>query len=691
MFEQLMYYICVPLGMLMKLCWQLVGNYGVAILLFTLLSKLVILPVTVWVHKNSIKMVKIQPEINFLKAKYYGDLDTVANKQSKLFKREKYSPIASIVSLLVQLFLLSAIIEIIYHPLTYIVGLSPDAILEMGTRLGVDMTASAAEIEIVKLVQASASVVVDAATDLRIAALDFGFLGLDVSEVASETLGKNVLVPVIAGFAAWFFCWSQNKLNVLQAEQSKLSQYGMMIFSVALSLYLGFFVPVGIALYWVFSNLFSALQQVLLNLAVPPQKHVDYRALEKSREALAAIEALDPKNDPRIKEYKKREKADYKRFFGVVNKHLVIYSEKSGFYKYFEGLIAALLEKSNLTVHYVTSDPDDAIFSLAEREPRIRPYYIGNKKLITLMMRMDADMVLMTTPDLEKYYIKRSLVRKDIEYVYIPHDPMSMHMGFREGALDHFDTIFCTGPHIAREVRQTESVYGLPEKTLVEFGYPLMEKLLASRAVTARREEGGRKQILIGPSWQEDNLMDSCLDTLIDGLYGDEYRIVVRPHPEYKKRYGDRLSAIVEKYRDKIGEGLCFELDFSDNSSIYSSDLLITDWSGIAPEFAYATGKPVLFVNTKMKVENPNWQRIEAIPVEISLRERIGVSVNKEDLSSVGQTVAELLCSEMLYKEKIGEALREHFYNLGSSADEGARYILRRLREIQIKRKEENK
>ena len=285
MFEQLMYYICVPLGMLMKLCWQLVGNYGVAILLFTLLSKLVILPVTVWVHKNSIKMVKIQPEINFLKAKYYGDLDTVADKQSKLFKREKYSPLASIVSLLVQLFLLSAIIEIIYHPLTYIVGLSPDVILQTGTRLGVDMTASAAEIEIVKLVQASASVVVDAATDLRIAALDFGFLGLDVSEVASETLGKNVLVPVIAGFAAWFFCWSQNKLNVLQAEQSKLSQYGMMIFSVALSLYLGFFVPVGIALYWVFSNLFSALQQVLLNLAVPPKKHVDYRALEKSREA----------------------------------------------------------------------------------------------------------------------------------------------------------------------------------------------------------------------------------------------------------------------------------------------------------------------------------------------------------------------------------------------------------------------
>ena len=49
----------------------------------------------------------------------------------------------------------------------------------------------------------------------------------------------------------------------------------------------------------------------------------------------------------------------------------------------------------------------------------------------------------------------------------------------REGALDAFDTIFCTGPHVVREVRATEEVYGLPAKKLVEFGYPLADKLIA--------------------------------------------------------------------------------------------------------------------------------------------------------------------------------------------------------------------
>ncbi len=688
MLDNLMYYICVPLGWLMKQCWLLVGNYGVAILLFTLLSKIVILPVTVWVHKNSIKMVRIQPEINFLKAKYYGDLDTVAAEQSKLFKREKYSPAASIVSLILQLFLLSSIIAIIYHPLTYLLGVSPETVSALAEVYGIEQGISSTEILIVEAVKYRSMTPSGFSVELMqsIAALDFGFLSFNISEVASQTLGKNLLIPLLAGISSWILCVSQNALNPLQHEQGKWNKYGMMVFSVGLSLYLGFFVPAGIVIYWVFSNLFSVVQQVLLNLAINPKKHIDYEALEKSREALAAIEALEVK-DERFAENKRRERADYKRFFGVVNKHVVIYSEKSGFYKYFEDIIRELLERSNLHIHYVTSDPDDVIFSVAEKEPRIRTYYIGNKKLITLMMRMEADIVMMTTPDLDKYYIKRSLVQKDIEYIYIPHDPMSAHMGFRENALDAFDTIFCTGPHIEREVRATERVYGLPPKKLVHFGYPLAEKLIAAHEGEESLTEGDRKQILIAPSWQEDNLLDSCIDALLEGLLCDEYRIIVRPHPEYVKRYGEKMRALTERYADRVGDGLVFELDFSSNRSIWSSDLLVTDWSGISLEFCFATKRPALFVNTQMKVENPNWQKIDCIPVEISLRNTIGVALEKDELSRVGETVRRLLENPDEYADKIREALDAHFYNQGSAARAGASYVLECLMEKRKKNK----
>lgn len=115
-------------------------------------------------------------------------------------------------------------------------------------------------------------------------------------------------------------------------------QLSTTILSVGIALFLGFFVPAGVGLYWIFSNLFTILQQFLLNIIIDPKKHIDYEALEESKKALAELDSLGGKKklfarDPNAK----REKADYKRFFSIVNKHIVFYSEKSGFYKYFHG------------------------------------------------------------------------------------------------------------------------------------------------------------------------------------------------------------------------------------------------------------------------------------------------------------------------------------------------------------------
>ena len=130
--DQILYYICIPLGVLMKWCWQLVGEYGLAIILFTLATKIILLPLSVWIHKNSILMVKLQPQINFIKAKYYGDSDTIADEQAKLFKKEKYRPMLSLVPLLIQIVLLMAVVVIIYHPLEYLFGFSPETAEALG-------------------------------------------------------------------------------------------------------------------------------------------------------------------------------------------------------------------------------------------------------------------------------------------------------------------------------------------------------------------------------------------------------------------------------------------------------------------------------------------------------------------------------------------------------------------------------
>ena len=79
--------ICAPLGWLMRVAYSLTGNYGLAVIVFTLMTKLVLLPVSLWVHANGIKMVRLEPAVNRLKVKYFGDPDKVADEQALLYKK----------------------------------------------------------------------------------------------------------------------------------------------------------------------------------------------------------------------------------------------------------------------------------------------------------------------------------------------------------------------------------------------------------------------------------------------------------------------------------------------------------------------------------------------------------------------------------------------------------------------------
>lgn len=622
---KILYHILEPI---MNFCYSVCHNYGLAIILFTFLSKIVLIPVSVWVQKNSIKMVKMQPEINFLKAKHFGDKDTIAEEQGKIFKREKYNPMASIVPLAIQIILLMGLIEVIKG-------------------------------------------------GMQNSQLEMNFLGISLSEVPSQKGMALVLSPIIAGISSWILCVAQNASNVLQAEQTKMNKYGMMILSVGLSLYLGWFVPVGVAVYWVASNLMAVAQLYILNWVINPKDYVDYEQLEKSKKELEKLGSIGKRkrklfNDPESR----RERSDYKSFFSVVNKHVVFYSEGSGFYKYFQGIIEYLLLKTNITIHYITSDPEDVIFELGEKEKRLHPYYIGEKRLITLMMKMDADIVIMTMPDLDNYHIKRSYLRDDIEYIYIPHGMDSLNMTMRNGSMNHFDTIFCTGKHQKEEIEKTEDFYKLDKKNLVEWGYSLLDKM---RADYARSDKTSRKQktILIAPSWQKDNIVDSCLDELLDNLKDKGYKIIVRPHPQHVRHQPERMEQLKRCF--DVDDDVEIQTDFSSNATVFEADMMITDWSGIAYEYAYTTCKPVLFINTPMKVMNPEYQKIDIEPINIWMREKIGRVIEIDEMDSVFEVVTEILDSSAEYHNQIDAFVHEYVYNLGNSSEVGARYIIDQL------------
>ena len=594
-------------SILLNWCNGLTGNFWWAIVAFTLLTKILLLPVSVLVQKNSIKMVEMYPEMNRIKAKYFGNKDKISEEQYLLYKRENYHPMLDLIPTILQLVILMGVVK-----------------------------------------------------------------AIPASEERSP-----LYMPILAALSALVMCLAQNRSNVLQSEQSKANQWGTLVFSVALSLYLGLFVSKGVAFYWICSNLMATAQMYLLNACISPKKYIDYDALAQSRKELEKVEKMSAvTKHKRPKELVRREKADYKRFLAFPDKQIVFYSEKNGFYKYFRDVIEAIRRRTDIIIHYISSDPEDEIFSL--ESDSFHTYYI-EEKLMVLMMRMDADIVVMTTPDLQKYYIKRSMVRDDVEYVYIDHGMNSVNLMLRKGALDAFDTVFCSNDSVLQEIRAQEKVYGLKPKTLVKYGYAMIDQMIRtySDQPPVKNEP---PVILIAPSWQEDNIMDICIDGILRNLLPLQLQVIVRPHPQYVRHYPEKLDALRKNYRDFTN--FCLQEDFSSNQTVFNADILVTDWSGIAYEYAFTTLKPCLFINTPMKVMNPDYRDIGLEPFDLVIRNQIGIALQPKETDQIADAIERLLHEPVFSKESIANLRDKSLYNVGCAASVGADYLIKRLIEI---------
>ena len=680
------------LGFLMAFCYRIGKNYGIAIIIFTFFTKIILLPISILVHKNSIKMVKMQPDLNFIKANNFGDMDRISEEQLELYKKYNYHPMLGLVPLMIQLVLLMGVIDAIYKPLSHIFRVPADILSTVITKFselsGMSSEINSIQIAIVDCIQKNIyseelGSVLGAGLMSEIQSFHMKFVGINLADVPSKVGGVLIAVPLLAGFCAWLLCVVQDKINVLQSEQGKVNKAFTMLLSVGLSLYLGFFVPAGVGVYWMAGNLLAILQLFFLNAVISPKKYIDYDRLEESKIALEKVSRRSKANKKLFEKdpYRNKEKQDYKAFYKLYNKQLVFYSEKNGFYKYFQNIIEYLLENSDVIIDYVTNDPKDSVFEMTS--DRFRTYYIGDKRIISFMMKMDADVVVMTTPDLEKYHIKRSLVRKDIEYIYCPHGVNSANLTARTGAVDYFDTYFAPGPRAVSELREIEKLHNSKEKTIVHWGSGVLDNMIRDCEKMDMNHESV-KSILVAPSWQEDNILDLCIEPLLDQLIKTEHNIILRPHPQYLRYDMDKINVLRDKYSSYTNFTL--QTDFSSNTTVFQADLLITDWSSIAFEYSFATLKPTLFINTPMKVMNPEWDQIDVEPLDIAARNLVGRNLEVNEMEKVNGIVEELITTSASYKEKIKEIRSQEMYNIGKSGQVGAEYILKA-----IERVEENK
>lgn len=367
-----------------------------------------------------------------------------------------------------------------------------------------------------------------------------------------------------------------------------------------------------------------------------------------------------------------KELRDYFKFSSIKNKGIVFYSESSIYYKYFEKLINDILSLSNEEIIYVTSDPNDNIFK--NDNPRIKVFYI-NSLLKTLLQYLDCKVFVTTMAELGNHNYVKSIVNKDIDYVYVFHAVLSTTMVYMEGAFDNYTTIFAVGNHHNKEIREREKLYNLKEKNILNYGYPLLDKLsIEYEKYNTKRD---KQNILIAPSWHKDNILDLCIDELLSNLDDNKYNVIVRPHPEYLKRFNDKFTDLEKRYKNRK---IKFDREMISNESLLSADLLITDWSGIAFEYSFGAVRPVLFINTPKKVHNENWEEYTNQPMEVILRDGCGISVNSDELDKISSIIDDFFEKYSVYKEHIVKLRDEYIYNFGKVDTTCPEYIISKIR-----------
>lgn len=353
-------------------------------------------------------------------------------------------------------------------------------------------------------------------------------------------------------------------------------------------------------------------------------------------------------------------------------KKVVFYSESFQDWHHLKPLLNALLD-DDIAVTYVTSDDRDP--GLLKLSNKYRSIYIGKGFFRILFFQfLKAKLLILTMMDLNNFELKRSM--HPVHYVYIFHSLTSTHMVDTEKSFDHYDTIFCAGPHQKKEIELREKNKDLKAKNLIPYGYPRIEKLIQ----LSSKPKNEKKVILLAPTWGEQSIINLMGMEICSIIINQGYSLILRPHHETIKRSPQLIDEIENKYSHLETFRLVREM--GDAESLLQSDLLICDWSGTAIEYAFGLEKPVIFIDIPPRVRNPNWREIQSEPLEMSIREKVGRVICPSKLDELPSSISQLLNEDQVSSSLIKSLREEFIYNLSDSEIIGREEIKKLLKTL---------
>jgi len=367
------------------------------------------------------------------------------------------------------------------------------------------------------------------------------------------------------------------------------------------------------------------------------------------------------------KELKRFEKLDKK------DRSIVFYLENEYSFIYFQPIVEKLTQKYDMKICYITSSKTDPMLTCKDKN--ILPFYIGDGiARSNFFINLKATVIVMTMPDLETFHIKRSKVYP-VHYVYIFHSLTSTHYIYGKNAFDNFDTIFCTGNYQIIEIQERERKFNLVKKKLVKHGYGRLDTLIdEAQSTDIRKRTSNNKIILIAPSWGANGLIETKGQEIVHILVDSGFDVILRPHPMTIKKSNKVVQKIEKEFKDNLNFKL--ETDIRNTESFFLCDCMISDWSGVAIEYAFAFEKPIFYVDTPQKNNNPEYDQIDLVPLEEKIRSQIGEVISLSELSIIPSKINQFLQSQNKFKEKIQKSREETVFNVGNSGEQGAKYLL---------------
>jgi len=289
------------------------GSYALALVLYALAFKIIFLPFTIKQQKNQIKMAKLTPKIEIIKAKYKGRTDEKTRQKMQqeimeLQQKEGASPFSGCLPMLLQFPIIIWLYRVIRNPLSYICGISVDGFKELFyrlTQLGVTQeridALNSDQLQIISLINSTEGLKYDDLISREIPNLSL--FGLDLGGTPWDSLTSGgwlifvALIPVVAAALQWLTMfltrkWNGNPNQLAGQEQDAqmaASNKMMDIMMPALTLFMCFTFSALMGLYWIFQSVLAILQTFILSRAMPLPKFTEAE-IKEIRKAQKAAE-----------------------------------------------------------------------------------------------------------------------------------------------------------------------------------------------------------------------------------------------------------------------------------------------------------------------------------------------------------------------------------------------------------------